>query len=82
MTKNISANEARTKFGELMNSVYYNGVDIIVERWGKPMVKIVPVNKNKKGNIKDLAGIWKGEDGEEIEKYAKKFRKETKILSS
>lgn len=81
MTKSISANEARTKFGELMNSVYYNGNEVIVERWGRPMVKVVPFDKNKK-SIKDLAGIWKGEDGKGIEKNAKKVRRKTKILSS
>lgn len=86
MTKTLSAYEARTKLGEIMNEVYYNDIEVIVERMGKPMIKIISVRKeknqqaNREDLIKKYAGIWAGKKGEVIEKYAKKFRKEAKLI--
>ncbi|MFN4212773.1 MAG: type II toxin-antitoxin system Phd/YefM family antitoxin [Microgenomates group bacterium] len=42
-TKVYSAYEARNKFGEILNLVYYQGAEIIVEKMKKPIVKIVPL---------------------------------------
>lgn len=43
MKRSISAMEARKRFGELLEEVYYRGDEVIVERAGKPMAAIVPV---------------------------------------
>lgn len=86
MTKTVSAYEARTKLGELMNLVYYNNIDIIVEKMGKPIVRITKIDKNedllsKKDRFKKFAGIWDNKDGEIIKKYAGDLRKKAKIIA-
>ena len=71
--KTISAYKARTNFGELLNEVYYKDEEIVIERKGKPMVKMVPAGdfpKTKKGKMKDpfleAAGMWKDIDAEKM----------------
>jgi len=39
----ISATEARNNFFEMLNSVIYKGEEFIVEKDGKPAVKVSPV---------------------------------------
>lgn len=63
MTKVISAYDARTNFGEIINQVYYQDEEIIVTKTGKPMVKIVKADTEKEGEtassgLKELYGIW------------------------
>ncbi|MFH0844672.1 MAG: type II toxin-antitoxin system prevent-host-death family antitoxin [Pseudomonadota bacterium] len=43
MAKRISAREARNRFADLMGSVYYGGEEVIVERSGRPMAAVIPV---------------------------------------
>ncbi len=43
MAKHISAREARNKFADLMGSVHYGGEEVIVERSGRPMAAVIPV---------------------------------------
>ena len=45
--RTVSAYDARVRFGELLNEVYYRDEEIIIERKGKPMVKISRVEKPK-----------------------------------
>lgn len=85
MTKSISAYEARTKLGELLNLVYYKGDVIVIEKMGKPMGKLVSVKEekdktNKKRNPLKWAGVWKGKEGDLIAKEAKKLRRTMKLL--
>lgn len=88
MTKTVSAYEARTNLGELINLVYYKNIEVVIERMGKPMVKIVNLKKTKNKNVDikktilKFAGIWDNKDGKIIEKYAKKLRKTAKIVKS
>ena len=42
-TKRIGAREARHKFSDLMGRVHYGGEAVIIERSGKPMVAVIPV---------------------------------------
>ena len=42
-TKHIGDREARIRFSDLMDSVHYRGQAIIVERSGKPMVAVIPI---------------------------------------
>lgn len=39
----IGAREARERFAELLGRVHYGGVTVIIERSGKPMVAMIPV---------------------------------------
>ncbi len=57
MTKIISAYEARTNFGELLNQVYYQGEEILVTKTGKPMVKIIKADVAPKTEL-DSEKIW------------------------
>ena len=42
--KHIEAREARIQFSDLMDSVHYGGQPAIIERSGKPMVAVIPVD--------------------------------------
>ena len=44
MTKSIEAREARSRFGDLLESVHYSGQAVIIERSGRPMVAVIPVD--------------------------------------
>lgn len=57
MTKIISAYEARTNFGELLNQVYYQGEEILVTKTGKPMVKIIKADDTSLTGL-DSEKIW------------------------
>lgn len=50
--KTVSAFTARTNFGEILNQVYYSGEEIVVERKGKPLVKISRIDKKDSANKK------------------------------
>lgn len=43
MTKCIEIWEARSEFVDLMDSVHYGGQTVIIERFGRPVAAIVPV---------------------------------------
>ena len=43
MVEHIGAREARNKFADLLGNVHYGGQVVIVERSGKPMVAVIPV---------------------------------------
>jgi prevent-host-death family protein len=42
MKRTISAGEARTRLGELLEAVYYRGDEVVIERAGKPMAVVIP----------------------------------------
>jgi prevent-host-death family protein len=37
--------EARRKLGELLEGVYYRGDEVIIERGGKPMAAVLPIER-------------------------------------
>lgn len=85
MTKTVAAYEARTRLGELLNLVYYKGDTVVIEKMGKPMVKLISVKEekdktNKKRNPLKWAGIWKGREGDLIVKEARRLRESMKLL--
>jgi antitoxin (DNA-binding transcriptional repressor) of toxin-antitoxin stability system len=85
MKKTVSAYDARTRFGEMINLAYYQGMEIIVEKMGKPMVKITKVTAdevkpNRAELIEKYAGIWRDEDLTIVKKEMKKFRKNFKLI--
>jgi len=45
MRKTVSAVRARGKLGELLEEVYYRGNQYVIERAGKPMAAVVPVEQ-------------------------------------
>src|SRR5208283_2738599 len=48
MLKKISAMKARQNLGQVMNEVALRGDDFVVERAGKPLVAIIPMEKYRK----------------------------------
>ncbi len=45
MYKTISALKARQNLGQVMNEVALKGDDYIIERAGKPLVAVIPIEK-------------------------------------
>ncbi len=45
MEKTINALKARRNFGQLLDEVFYKGDQFIVERAGKAMAVVVPINQ-------------------------------------
>ena len=43
MTKTINALKARKNLGQLLEEVYYNGDQYVIERAGRPMAAVVPI---------------------------------------
>jgi len=43
VVKKIGAREARNNFSELLGQVHFGGQVVIVERFGRPMVAVIPV---------------------------------------
>jgi len=57
MTKTVSAYKLRTNLGEHLNDVYYRDNELIIERRGKPLVKIVKIKKMPDA-VRDSDPIW------------------------
>ena len=45
MRKTVSAVRARSKLGQMLEEVYYRGDQYVIERAGKPMAAVVPVEQ-------------------------------------
>ena len=43
MAIRVSAREARNRFADIMGSIRYGGEEVIVERSGRPMAALIPV---------------------------------------
>ena len=57
MLRKISAVKVRQNLGEVMNEVALRGDDYIIERAGKPLVAIIPMEKYRKLQ-KDLEDFY------------------------
>ncbi|MBU0988393.1 MAG: type II toxin-antitoxin system Phd/YefM family antitoxin [Proteobacteria bacterium] len=71
MSKSVSAVEARQKLGEMLNRVALRREEIIIERAGKKIARLSPIENEKPGpqgklDFRKAAGlgkeIWKGID--------------------
>lgn len=47
MKRTISAVEARKRLGEILESVYYRGDEVIIERAGKPMAVVISSSRHE-----------------------------------
>lgn len=50
----ISATELKNKVSEILNEVYFEDKITVVERYGKPIVKIVPIREDKARSREEL----------------------------
>lgn len=64
MLKSVNAVKARKNFGELIEEVYYQGDQFVVERQGKAMAAVVPLSilrewrKQRDEDLKIFDNIW------------------------
>lgn len=60
MLKTVSAINARQNLGQIMNEVSIKSDEYIVERSGKPLVAIIPIEKylNMKGKRDDFFRLY------------------------
>jgi prevent-host-death family protein len=92
MLKRISAMKVRQNLGQVMNEVAIRGDDYIVERAGKPVVAIIPMEKYEKlqqdlddfyGMVKEFQKSVKDVDPKEldgaIEEAVQAAKKETAV---
>ena len=69
MLKKISAMKARQNLGQVMNEVAIKGDDYIIERSGRPMVVMIPMDRyyqllQSQDEAKEsLQAIWKKMEG-------------------
>ena len=68
MLKKISAMKVRQNLGQVMNEVALRGDDYVVERAGKPLVAIIPMEKYRKFQ-RDLDEFW-----EEVKSFQQSVR--------
>jgi prevent-host-death family protein len=45
MKRRVSAGEARTRLGELLDAVYHRSDEVVIERDGKPMAVAIPYER-------------------------------------
>jgi prevent-host-death family protein len=87
MLKKISAMKVRQSLGQVMNEVSLRGDDYIVERAGKPLVAIIPMEKyqrlqkDREGALQALNGIWQkmeNADSKEVESLVNEAVRKTR----
>jgi prevent-host-death family protein len=59
MAVRVGMHEAKTNFSRLVRRAR-EGEDVIVERSGSPVAKIVPYDEPEPRGILALEGVWKG----------------------
>jgi len=63
MSKTVSAMEARQNFGNLLNQVSLSQEEIVIERAGKPLARLVNVDPALRGGSLDFRDIGKLPNG-------------------
>ncbi|HLC41268.1 MAG TPA: type II toxin-antitoxin system prevent-host-death family antitoxin [Methylomirabilota bacterium] len=64
VTKRVDALKARKNLGQLLEEVYYNGDQYVIERAGRPMAAVVPVwqlkgwQKRRERFFEMVDGLW------------------------
>ena len=50
----VSATDLKNKSGDILNEVIFTGSEVVVERHGKPVVKIIPLTRGNNRRRIDL----------------------------
>ncbi len=71
-----TAKELRFHTKELLESVS-RGEEVIITYRGKPLAKLVPIEKSKKDlqETEELFGIWKDKEIDDVNSYVRNLRK-------
>ena len=59
MAKTVTAMEARQNFGNLLNQVSLSQEEIVIERAGKPLARLVNVSSSRSNGELDFRDIGK-----------------------
>jgi len=87
MLKRISAMKVRQNLGQVMNEVALRGDDYIIERAGKALVAIIPMEKyhrlqeDQEAALQALGEIWQkmeGVESAEVDQLVKEAVSETR----
>lgn len=54
MTTVISATELKNKVSEVLNNVYFTGNETVIEKYGRPFVKITPIEREHKRSREEI----------------------------
>lgn len=84
MNNIINISEFRNNISDYINRVIYNKDSFLLKK-GKSIVARIVFYKEQKellteDKIKKYAGIWSDKEANSIRKYAKKLRKEVKLI--
>ncbi len=84
MNNIVNISEFRNNISDYINRVIYNKDSFLLKK-GKSIVARVVFYKEQKellteDKIKKYAGIWSDKEANKIRKYAKKLRKEFKLI--
>lgn len=86
-TSRYLLHEARANLGELVNRVFYNGEEIIIEKNNRPVAKLTSVKKEETLSLEEQrkramrwAGSWSKEDAAIVRKYAHQLRRSAKLI--
>lgn len=63
MAKTVTAMEARQNFGNLLNQVSLQQEEVVIERAGKPLARLVSVSSARSGGELDFRDIGKLPNG-------------------
>ena len=79
----ISSTQLKNRITDVLNDVYFKGKTVVINRYGKPMVKIIRIAESsdeKEGKTKDpfleAAGSWKDIDADKMIKAIYKARRD------
>ena len=79
--KTVSATEAKLHLGQYLDEVYYGDQTVIVEKMGKQIAQIIPLEEKKEKNDKnpwhDVFGMWKDKKPDPIKELEKGRRLES-----
>ena len=56
--RTVTALDARRRLGELLESVYHRGDEVVIERAGKPMAVVIPADRYASLE-RDRERLWK-----------------------
>lgn len=82
MTTFISSTKLKSKLSEVLNGVTFKGNVTIIERYGKPVAKIVPVNTGSKESISEVIDRYFGvlPDFPEVTKFRRSGRRKVQPI--
>jgi len=83
MNNIVNVSDFRNNISDYINRIIYKNESFLIKKGKSILIKIALYDKNKnlrKEKLAKFSGIWDNKDGAIIERYAKKLRREAKII--